>query len=693
MSAIICKQNSSFNWEEVGEFMLYKLDTLDQRIEDLEQKAYMGNDLGMTFHEDTRTFNVWSPHAKAVHLNIYETANINDDSLIIQIPMTLENNVWTKTIEEDMDGLFYTYEFNHFDYVVEAPDLYSKAVGINGDRTAIIHMDATDPNGWDTDQHIMQKHITDAIIWEVHVEDFSSDAASGIRPEYQGKYLAFTEKNTTLYNAGNFPTGLNYLSQLGVNYVHLLPIYDFENDEEDTKYNWGYNPKNYNVPEGKYSSDPDDPKSRIKEFKQLVQSLHKQHIGVIMDVVYNHTYKTADSFFQLTVPDYYYRQDTNGNFSNGSGVGNETASERTMMRKYMIDSLIYWIEEYHIDGFRFDLMGVHDSETMNCIRKSLDNLGYEDIILYGEPWAGGPLALKEPHTPADRNHIHDFSKRIAVFNADFRDAIKGDVFTGDSGAFLQGVNSDRTSNFKNENLISAIMANTQKNAGEYQLPDYQSWARVPTEVVNYSSAHDNYTLYDKLALSTKHLKYKCPEDMIRAMNKINAGILFTAQGGVFIHAGEEFARTKYGNPNSYNAPIAINHLDWARAKKFEEIVSYYRGMARIRKAYPPLRDHTTSTADNMYFMRLPENIIAYSIPNLIDAEAPWKTLFVTANTGQQPQSIVLPTDSNGNIQEWQILANINEANPAGVGTIHSDAIIVKPKEIYILAIENNLFNV
>lgn len=667
--------------------MLYQLKTIEERIEDLETKSYTHNDLGMTFDNGTYTFKVWSPHAKTVHLNIYETGNIDDDSLIIQMPMVLENNVWSKSIEEDMDGLFYTYQFNHVDYTTEAPDLYSRAVGLNGDRTAIIDLAETDPEGWDEDQHVMQEHITDAIIWEVHVEDFSSDAASGIRPEYQGKYLGFTEENTTLYDAGDFPTGLNYISQLGVNYVHLLPIYDFDNNEEDAVYNWGYDPKNYNVPEGKYSLNPSDPKSRITELKQLIQSLHKNNIGVVMDVVYNHTYKTADSFFQLTVPDYYYRQDEYGNFSNGSGVGNETASERSMMRKYMIDSLVYWVEEYHIDGFRFDLMGVHDSETMNMIRETLDNLGYEDVILYGEPWAGGRLALKEPYTPADQNHVHDFSERIAMFNAEFRDSIKGDVFTGYSGAFLQGVNSERTSNFKNQDLIASIMANTQRNAGEYKLPEYKAWARVPTEVVNYSSAHDNYTLYDKLSLSTGHLKYTCPEDKIKAMNKINAAILLTSQGGIFIHAGEEFARTKYGNPNSYNASIAINHLDWTRAAKFNDIVSYYQGMIQIRKAFPPLRDYTLTTADNMYFMRLPENVIAYSIPNLIDTESAWSEVFVTANTSEQPQVILLPTDSDNNTQKWSILANINEANPNGIGSIHSDSIIVNPKEVYILALE------
>lgn len=666
--------------------MINQFDILEERLKDLESKAYTKNDLGLTYKDGVYTFKVWSPHAKSVYLNVYKTGNIDEDSLIIQLPMTLENNVWTLSTDNAMNGLFYTYEFNHWTYQTEAPDLYSRAVGIHGDRTAIIDLEETNPDGWEQDQHVFQKHITDAIIWEVHVEDFSSDPASGIRPEYQGKYLGFTEENTTLYDAGEFPTGLSYLEYLGVNYVHLLPVYDFENFEDEKVYNWGYDPKNYNVPEGKYSLNPADPKSRITELKQLIQSLHKKNIGVVMDVVYNHTYKTADSFLQFTVPDYYYRKDEYGNFSNGTGVGNETASERIMMQKFIIDSLIYWVEEYHIDGFRFDLMGVHDTETMNLIRATLDERGYEDIILYGEPWAGGRLALPSPYKPADQNHIHEFSERIAVFNADFRDSIKGDVFTGASGAFLQGANSEHSSYFKTSDLIGAILANTQTNAGEYQLPEYKAWARVPTEVINYSSAHDNYTLYDKLVLSTAHWKYKCPEEKIIAMNKINAAILLTAQGGIFIHAGEEFARTKYGNPNSYNAPIAINRLDWARARKYQEVVDFYRGMIQIRQAFPPLRDHTTKTASEIYFMRLPENILAYSIPNLNGSESNWNELFVAVNTSEQPESILLP-DRNGHTQKWKILANINEATPTGIGSIHSDTIILGPQELYILALE------
>ena len=668
--------------------MLDYMDTLTKKLELLEAKTYHGDDLGLTFNEGTYTFKVWSPLAKEVILNVYETGLINEDTLIKQVSMIQTTNVWVLDLSEDLDGLFYTYSFNHHNYETEAPDLYSKAVGLNGDRTAIIHLEETNPDNWENDEHVMQESITDAMIWEVHVEDFSSDAASGIRPEYQGKYLGFTEEDTTLYHAGEFPTGINYLSQLGINYVHLLPIYDFVNDEEDENYyNWGYDPKNYMVPEGKYSSNPRDPKARILELKQLIQSLHKHDIGVVMDVVYNHTYHTEDSWFQFTVPGYYYRQDHAGNFSNGSGVGNETASERVMMRKYMIDSLIYWAEEYHIDGFRFDLMGVHDTETMNEIRKALDERGYENLIIYGEPWAGGELSMPAPYKPADRNHVHDYSENIALFNAEFRDAIKGHVFLDEDPAFLQGANNEYSSNFKNGDLISAIMANTQTDAGEYKLPEYKAWARSPKEVVNYSSAHDNLTLYDKLVLSTDGpINYYRQEHLV-AMNKINAAILFTSQGGIFLHAGEEFARTKFGDSNTYNAPIAVNHLDWSRAKEYEDLINYYRGMIAIRKAYPPLRDDTTRTANMMYFRRLPENMLAYTIPNVIDQHSKWDNLLVVANTGHHPESFALPLDSNEASQKWTILANSKNADAEGIGSIHGRSIILNPREVYILAIE------
>lgn len=670
--------------------MLDQIGTILEHIDELEAKAYQKSDLGMTYAAGTFTFKVWSPHADAVYLNIYKTGDIEDHSLIEKIDMTYnDEHVWEVSVTENLEDLYYTYSFDHQGKMTEAPDLYSKAVGLNGDRTAIIHLKDTNPEHWEKDAHQMQEHITDAIIWEVHVEDFTADERSGISPKNRGKYLGFTEEGTTLDNAGAFPTGLDYLDKLGVNYVHLLPVYDFVNDELDEDYyNWGYDPKNYFAPEGKYSSDPSDPKARIKELKQLIQRLHQKNIGVVMDVVFNHTFHTEDSWFQRTVPNYYYRFNAYGHFSNGSGVGNETASERKMMRKYIIDAILYWTEEYHFDGFRFDLMGVHDTETMNAIRDALDQNGYEHVILYGEPWAGGELALPEPYKPADRNHVHDYSKRIALFNAEFRDAIKGHVFLDYDAAFLQGANDDYMSSFKNEDLIAAIIANTESEAGEYYLPHYKTWARVPTEVVNYSSAHDNFTLYDKLVLSTdRAVSYDRQEDLI-TMNKINAGILLTAQGGIFIHAGEEFARTKYGDPNTYNAPIEVNQLDWARAEENNDLIDYYRGMIDIRKAYAPFRDYTTQTAKLMHFYRNPENVLVYTIPNNIDEHGKWRNVTVAVNTSPYVQTVNIPTGEHDEPHKWTIIANIHEIDVDGIATYEEKTLTLQPNEIYILALEN-----
>lgn len=669
--------------------MLNQIGSILQHVEKLESQVYLNTDLGMTYNEGTYTFKVWSPSADEVSLNLYRTGDVNDDSLIEKYQLSLENNVWVGRFTEDLDGLFYTYEFNHQGDIKESVDLYAKAVGVNGDRTAIIHMEDTNPEGWENDKHVMQKNITDAMIWELHVEDFTADPNSGISPQNQGKYLGFTEENTTLRNEGKFATGLDYISELGVNYVHLLPIYDFENDElDESYYNWGYDPKNYMAPEGKYSSDPTDPKARIKELKQLVQALHKKGIGVVMDVVYNHTYHREISWFHHTVPYYYHRFDDRGNFSDGSACGNETASERKMMRKYMIDSLIYWAEEYHIDGFRFDLMGVHDSETMNAIRNALDERGYEDIILYGEPWAGGTLALKAPYTPADRNHVHDYSERVALFNAEFRDAIKGHVFLEEDPAFLQGANHKHSSNFKNVDLIAAIMANTQNDAGEYHIPEYKSWARVPTEVINYSSAHDNLTLYDKLVASSGGDPNNFErQDHLIAMNRMNAAILFTSQGGTFIHAGEEFGRTKYGNENSYNSPIDVNKIDWTRAEENQDLINYYRGMMAIRQEYAPLRDATTRTADMMYFRHLPENVLFYTIPNMYEGVSKWKNMVVAVNAGDYPVTVELPKDEDNNTQTWTILANHLKATTEGIERYSDAEITLQPRDSFVFGLE------
>lgn len=654
-----------------------------ERIKYLETHPYEKNDLGLSYTKERSVFKVWSPLAEIVTINIYETGAIEEDSLLESIPLELENEVWQVHVNRDLKGFFYTYTFTHNGQDFEAPDLYSKAVGVNGDRTAILDLADTNPAKWEEDTQVMQPTITDAVIWETHVADFSSDPSSGISSANQGKYLGFTETDTTLYDAGEFPTGVNYLKDLGVNYVHLLPVFDFDNDERESHYNWGYDPKNYMVPEGLYSTNPADPIARIKEFKQMVQSLHQAGMGVVLDVVYNHTFETEHSWFQHTVPDYYYRQDKNGWFANGSGCGNETGSERQMMRKYMIESILYWAQEYHLDGFRFDLMGLHDVETMNAIRQALNEAGLEQVILYGEPWNAGSVAIYEPNKPADKYHIQDIIDGIAVFNDEFRDSVRGHVFENHNGAFLQGANGYEESSYSDSDLISAIVANTQVDVGRFRLPEEKAWARDPHQIVTYSSAHDNLSLYDKLVSSMRHdSNYARHEELIQ-LNKLNAALLFTSQGALFMQAGEEFARTKYGDENSFQSSIAVNRLDWTRAQENQDLVDYYKGMLAIRKAYAPLRDSTNQTADHIVFSQLPENLIAYTIPNVIEDNPKWKIMAVIANTNSKPVHLDLRAD--GSLpKEWTILADSKQAGLDSLGKINGNQLIVNPKNVLVL---------
>lgn len=659
------------------------LETIGQRIQYLEEHTYDGNDLGLTYSKESSLFKVWSPLAENVQLNIYKTGVIEEDSLLENIPLESKNGVWQIVVNRDLNGYFYTYCFTHGDKETESPDLYSKAVGVNGDRTAILDLANTNPETWEEDTHVMQPKITDAVIWETHVADFSSDPNSGISSAHQGKYLAFTETNSSLYDAGEFPTGMNYLKTLGVNYVHLLPVFDFDNDERDSHYNWGYDPKNYMVPEGIYSTNPADPIARIKEFKQMIQSIHHSGMGVVLDVVYNHTFETENSWFQITVPDYYYRQDKHGGFANGSGCGNETGSERKMMRKYMVESILYWAQEYHLDGFRFDLMGLHDVDTMNAIRHALNEAGLEHVILYGEPWNAGSVAIYEPNKPADKYHIQDFAEGIAVFNDEFRDSISGPVFENYKGAFLQGANGHEDSSYSDSDLISAIVANTQADVGRFRLPEEKAWARSPQQIVTYSSAHDNLSLYDKLIASICHdADYTRHEDLIQ-LSKLQAALLCTSQGALFMQAGEEFARTKYGNENSYKSSIAINRLDWTRAQENEDLVDYYKGMFAIRNAYPPLRDWTTKTADHTVFSQLPENLLAYTIPNVVEKNPKWKIMAVVANTNCKPVHLDLRADVSLP-EEWTILANSQQAGLTSLGKIKGSQVIVNPKDVLVL---------
>lgn len=656
--------------------------TLEEKLAYLESKSYSGNDLGVTYTKDKTTFNVWSPLAEKVVVNLYHTGDNNENSLIQSRPLTNKNNVWSTSLMGDFENIFYTYTITIDGQANETMDVYAKAAGVNGNRAAIIDFAKTNPAHWVQDNHVAQENITDAFIWEVHVADFSSDENSGISPENQGKYLAFTEVGTTYKNEKELATGVDYLKELGVNYVHLLPVFDFENDEEGSDYNWGYDPKNYNVPEGRYSSNPRDPVARILEFKQMVQSLHAQEIGVILDVVYNHTLETEASCFNLTVPDYYYRQTDTGEFADGSACGNETASDRNMMRKYMVDSILYWAKEYHLDGFRFDLMGLHDIETMNAIRTALNENGLQHVILYGEPWDAGSNEIKWPNIAANKGNVAHFIDGIAIFNDDFRDPAKGSVFKKTDGGFLQGQNGNE---FKDVDLMAGIGANTIGTAAsEYELAD-KTWARNPTQVVTYNSAHDNLTLYDKLVESTFDEPYFGRNDWLIQINKLAAALLFTSQGALFMQAGEEFGRTKLGDDNSFVSSISINKLDWGLRKSNRDLVDYYRGLHSIRRKFTPLRDATAKTAKALTFSRdTIENLIAYTIPNPDVKAGDWKWMAVVLNSSSETHEVDLEAHTGELPASWEIIADKDHAGLEALRTINGNTVPIEPHSALIL---------
>ncbi len=531
---------------------------------------YDGNDLGAHINGDSTTFKVWAPTASKVVLDLYTSGH--EGQAYKQVEMTRgDKGVWSHT-EACGHGTYYTYTVTTSVGTQTATDPYSKAAGLNGNRSMVVDLDSTDPMGWDTDRAFTTgiDNYTDATIWEVHVRDFSNKIATS---NYKGKYLAFTEKGLT--NAAGVPVGIDYLVELGITHVHLLPVYDYATVNEadpDSGFNWGYDPKNYNVPEGSYSTDPTRGEVRITEFKQMVQALHSAGIGVVMDVVYNHTYD-ANSSFNKIVPYYYYRYTNTGANSSASGCGNDTASERYMYGKFMVDSVTYWMDEYNLDGLRFDLMGLHDLETMKQVEAAVHTIDPQAII-YGEGWTMGSTITNVPQ--ANQSNIskvpttNDAAGSIAVFNDVIRDGLKGSVFNEAVGGYINGVSAGNLTGIK-----FGIMGGSVST---------QSWKVNNAMVINYMSAHDNHTLWDKLALT-------CPDATAQekmAMNRLGAAILMISQGTPFMQAGEEMLRTKDGDHNSYKSSDEINNIKWEALTPGSDeyaMMQYYKGLFEMRKAY------------------------------------------------------------------------------------------------------------
>ena len=635
---------------------------------ELDKSAYSGNDLGAVYTEKSTTFKVWSPKASAVSVDIYDYGSEAEGGKSIRTTnMTLDKKtgVWSATISGDLAGKYYDYAVTHGEETKRTADIYARACGVNGKRSMVVDLRKTDPDNWENDLHVMVDKPTNASVWEISVADFSSSETSGVSKSNRGKFLAFTESGTTVDGIqGGTPTCMDYLKKLGVKYVQIMPMYDFGSVDESKdimkQFNWGYDPVNYNVPEGSFSTDPYNGAVRIRECKQMIQALHNAGIGVIMDVVYNHTYST-DSWFQYTVPNYYYRMNEDGTFSNGSGCSNDTASEHLMFRKYMIDSVTYWAKEYHIDGFRFDLMGLHDVTTMNDIRAALDGL-YEDgsgkkILMYGEAW-NMPTKADEGTVMANQQNLTQMDDRIGAFDDTIRDAIKGSTAGADKG-FVQ-------SGGKRSDLKTGFLG--QSNLG---------WANVPSQCVTYASCHDNLCLYDKLVDSVYgSSEYRKRHEDLVLMNKLSAAIVMTAQGIPFFLGGEEFCRSKDGDENSYASSREENMLDWKNVESFSDVVEYYRGLLKIRDSFAAFMDCTAMTANHITSVEdLPKGVAGFYIPNT--EQGKWSKVCAVFNGTGEDKNIAVEG-------EWIRIADENVAGLNNLGTCsgsvnvkaHSAAIMV-----------------
>ena len=601
------------------------------------RENYYTGPLGPDYAPGGTCLRLWAPTAEAVTVTLYHKG---DGGAVLGTEPLVRgaHGVWSIWLPGEQHGRYYTFAVTVNGITRETGDPYARAVGVNGVRSMIVDLARTAPSGWERD---VRPAIPPAqrAVWEVSVRDFSQDAASGVRPAWRGKYMAFTQQGTTLHGDGIHPTCLNYLKRLGVKYVQLMPIFDFGSVDEAKpllrQYNWGYDPTNFNVPEGSYSTDPTRGEVRIRECREMIAALHAAGIGVVMDVVYNHTYRTENPL-NNTVPYYFFRQNADGSFSNGSGCGNEFASERPMARRYLIDSILYWAKEYHIDGFRFDLMGLYDAESINAVRAALDALpGGRDILLYGEPWQGGASQLHRYE--ANKANLAMLNERVGIFCDDTRDAIKGGCFDAREPGYVEG----KPGSFWDIGAAVAAWCRSDR------LPPH-----APSQIVSYVSAHDNFTLWDKLLC----VRYEKPEFTARdtvalAQNRLAAGIYLTSFGLPFMQAGEEFARTKKGVGNSYRSSPGLNRLDWNRAEQYHALVDYYRGLLALRAAFPRLGSTDRHAPEALQFFALEQPLVGWTLPAVWGDGAAWSALCVFYNPTDTTRTVPLPAG------RWKLLSD------------------------------------
>lgn len=619
-----------------------QLDTYDK------YPCYYGNDLELVYTPEQSVFTLWAPTASKVRLKLYKSGEGGEPEEQLEMNM-IDDGAWRINVERDLKGLFYTFQIEKDGkWLDETPGIWAKAIGVNGNRAAIIDWNETNPDGWESDQSPELKMYSDIILYELHHRDFSIAPNSGI--QNKGKFLALTETGTQTPEGES--SGLDHLKELGVTHIHILPSFDFatvdETKLEENKYNWGYDPKNYNVPDGSYSTDPANPVSRIREFKEMVKSLHQNGLRIVLDVVYNHTASTDHSNFDLTVPGYFYRQNPDGSYSNASGCGNETASEREMVRRYIIESVKYWAKEYHIDGFRFDLMGIHDIETMNRLRKELLEID-PTIFIYGEGW----LAADSPLPPEQRAVKDNVGQMegIAVFCDDFRDGLRGSTFDEQHAGYASG-----NINGNYEPVKFGIVGATEHSQVDYNGLLYSSgpYAAAPSQVVNFVSCHDGYCLVDKLKLSVHgdHV-----EDELMPIDKLVHTVLLTAQGIPFIRGGEEIMQDKKGEPNSFKSPDSVNQIDWSFKTKNHDIFDYIKGLIALRKAHPAFRIPTVEGLQQwLHFMDTGDSgVIAYTLGEYANGDE-WKEILVAYNGNRNEVEIQIPEE------EWIVVCRDGQIN-------------------------------
>ncbi|HTE00992.1 MAG TPA: type I pullulanase [Mucilaginibacter sp.] len=628
--------------------------------------VYTGNDLGVNYSPLKTVFKIWAPTAGAVKLRLYAAGDGGKAVKTLNLTKA-ENGVWETTIKHDIKNQYYTFQANiNGRWLQERPDIYAKAVGVNGRRGMVVDLRSTNPKNWAADKKPPQKSFTDIVLYELHIRDLSVSPQSGIK--HKGKFLGLTETGTKSPDGES--TGLDHIKALGVTHVHLLPSFDYNSVDEtkpDAKYNWGYDPLNYNVPEGSYATNPYDGNVRIHEFKQMVQKLHANGLRVILDVVYNHTSDTTSNFNQF-VPGYFYRHTAKGAYSNGTGCGNETASERAMMRKYMIESVVYWAKEYHLDGFRFDLMGVHDIETMNEISAALHKID-PTIFIYGEGWTAGDSPLAEDLRAVKKNAYK--LDKIAVFSDDIRDGIHGGWSDVKSKGFVSGAAGNA------ESIKFGIVASTQHPQVDYSKVNYSKapWAAQPYQTINYASCHDDNTLFDRLKISNPGAS---EADLIK-MDKLSNAIVLTSQGVAFLHAGAEMLRTKQGIANSFESPDSINQIDWGRKSKYKEVFNYYKGLITLRKHHPAFRMPSTQMIQThlKFFETNDPNVIGYQVSGNANGDN-WKNILVVLNGSTADKKIKIP---GGN---WTIAADGNSIDEKGIKKVTTEELMVAATSAYIL---------